>query len=77
MDKYDVFQSVKGANESDIVKDFKSRVRFDVNVSSQTGEVEEFVAINNYYVISNSFSQFLLFLLLDDSSIIVVHHFLH
>ena len=54
-----MFETVKGANESDVMKDFKSRVRFDVKVSSQTGEAEIFVTINNYYVTSDSFSQFL------------------
>ena len=41
------------------MKDFQSRVRFDVNVSSQTGEAIEYGAINNQHVKSGYFSQFL------------------
>ena len=57
MDKYDVFQTVKNANESEVMKDFKSRVRFDVNVSSQTGEAMKYGAINNYHAKSGSFKK--------------------
>ena len=41
------------------MKDFQSRVRFDVNVSSQTGEAIEYGATNNQHVKSDNFSQFL------------------
>ena len=36
--KYDIFQTVRRSNKSEIEKDYNRRVKFDVNVSSSTGK---------------------------------------